>query len=63
MIKQFIRQWLCEHKSSIWVNTKTHTFETIEHPKPQTTWIETTMMCESCKKFYKINTGELLTQK
>jgi hypothetical protein len=59
-MKTIIRQWLCRHEKSIWVNTETHTIETIQNPRPKTLHIKTIMMCEICGKFIKLDSGKLL---
>jgi len=61
-MKELIRQWLCRHTKSIWVNTETHTIETVQNPKPKKIWIKTIMMCEECGKFISVDTGKLLSK-
>lgn len=65
MIKTIIRQWLCQHKNTVWVREERTTVSSFPDftqalMKPEVTCIKNWFKCKDCEKSIKIVIDKLL---
>lgn len=52
-MKEIIRQWLCQHKDTTWVSTKSIRIKSVLNLEGRLESVETIVMCNDCGKFKK----------